>query len=451
MPWYYYNENKEEIGPVTNSELRQRARSGVVTPETFVKDSRGRTGRAEDIKDKEGNGLPFTNIYEAASIPALLDKAESGDTAAMRTLAMTYFKGDGVDPDVEEAERWLERAAKLGDAESQSTMAGMLRTGNRDVNRAFYWEQKAAEQGFSLAQHNLAVCFQNGIGTSVNPERMFYWYQKAAENGYTESKRILARCYVRGDGIPQDLEKAVYWLQQASDEGDAEAKKMLGAAYIEGMGCSVDNIRGLSLLREAASLGNENAKELLISDEVLDIITRENATPEQLRALQARDEARLTAAKARLKKEGTIMAIGGVIGGGIMAILCGVGSMANSSNIGQGLAAFLFCGMFGGLCGVYFGIGFGACFGFIKTVYRFLWDWVPWRLISTIIGANPIVAIVIFLIGFVWVLLVFLPYYALVAPVIAIYRYVQHYQYVKHMEQSKFHVWIKQHSQSEHP
>ena len=215
--------------------------------------------------------VPATSRRTSATLSALLKQAESGDTRAMRELAMVYITGDGVAQNLEKSAQWLGKAAILGDAEAQFEMADILRTFG-DPDEAFYWDKKSAEQDWPPSQYNLAICFRDGIGTSTNPAQSFFWYRKAADNGLVEAKLGLAVCYIHGIGTPTNLQRAVYWLQQASNDGNAEAKRRLGAAYIMGVGCPVDEETGLSLLREAASLGDEDAKELLRSNEVRTII-----------------------------------------------------------------------------------------------------------------------------------------------------------------------------------
>src|SRR5436309_302090 len=65
----------------------------------------------------------------------------------------------------------------------------------KDLKKAFYWYQKAAENGNEGAMHNLAVCYSNGKGTEKNLEKAFGWYQKAAENGNEYAIYDLAICY----------------------------------------------------------------------------------------------------------------------------------------------------------------------------------------------------------------------------------------------------------------
>ena len=44
--------------------------------------------------------------------------------------------------------------------------------------QAFTWLQKAANQGYALAQYNLGVMYGNGFGVAQNYQQAKAWYQK---------------------------------------------------------------------------------------------------------------------------------------------------------------------------------------------------------------------------------------------------------------------------------
>jgi TPR repeat protein len=48
--------------------------------------------------------------------------------------------------------------------------------------------------------NSLAICYENGEGAEKNLENAFYWYQKAAENDNIVAMYNLAICYENGDG-----------------------------------------------------------------------------------------------------------------------------------------------------------------------------------------------------------------------------------------------------------
>src|SRR3990170_3029559 len=68
-------------------------------------------------------------------------------------------------------------------------------------------ERIAEDAKYSLA--NL-----HGKGIEKNLEKAFYWYQRAAENGNKFAMNGLAICYKNGEGTEKSLEKASYWSQK---------------------------------------------------------------------------------------------------------------------------------------------------------------------------------------------------------------------------------------------
>src|SRR6266540_2154481 len=84
----------------------------------------------------------------------------------------------------------------------------------KNLEKAFYLYQKAAENGYISAQNNLAILYENGDGTEKNLEKAFYWYQKAAENEYISTQNNLAILYQKGRKIKKNCKKALYWFQK---------------------------------------------------------------------------------------------------------------------------------------------------------------------------------------------------------------------------------------------
>ena len=50
----------------------------------------------------------------------------------------------------------------------------------KDISKALYWTQRAAEHGDRDGQFNLAWFYEEGIGVDANTEKAQYWYKEAA-------------------------------------------------------------------------------------------------------------------------------------------------------------------------------------------------------------------------------------------------------------------------------
>ena len=51
------------------------------------------------------------------------------------------------------------------------------------------------------------------------------WFRKAADQGNSSGQSNLARMYENGRGVAKDVGEALRWYRQAADQGDAKAKE----------------------------------------------------------------------------------------------------------------------------------------------------------------------------------------------------------------------------------
>jgi uncharacterized protein len=75
-----------------------------------------------------------------------------------------------------------------------------------------------------LAQCNLGVLYEEGIGVLQNDEEAIYWYRLAAEQGNPGGQNNLGRMYEEGRGVPRDFREAVIWYQKAAAQGNTQAQ-----------------------------------------------------------------------------------------------------------------------------------------------------------------------------------------------------------------------------------
>ena len=103
----------------------------------------------------------------------------------------------------------------------------------------------SANQGFPLAQLELADCYADGYGVAINPIEAFSWYYKAACSGNPDAQYEVAVCYEQGNGIDRNLQKAMEWYQKAAEQGIAESQYNLAQCYANGLGVKQDGLIGM--------------------------------------------------------------------------------------------------------------------------------------------------------------------------------------------------------------
>ena len=128
----------------------------------------------------------------------------------------------GVPQDLATAFKWYMLAAEQNDAEAQTLVAYMLRSGAgvpRDTNGYLQWMQRAAQSGYAEAQFNMALICADGELVTKDPEQSFDWAKRAAEQGNGQAQRFLGACYEVGFGVPQDATESALWYAKAAQQG----------------------------------------------------------------------------------------------------------------------------------------------------------------------------------------------------------------------------------------
>jgi TPR repeat protein len=95
------------------------------------------------------------------------------------------------------------------------------------------WEM--ADQGNNLyAQCVLGRIYRSGRGVTENLVLSFQWYEKAAHQGFPLAQERLGSMYLYGEGTPQNLDQARKWIQKAINQEDKYAKVVLADMYRKG-------------------------------------------------------------------------------------------------------------------------------------------------------------------------------------------------------------------------
>ena len=160
--------------------------------------------------------------------------AEQNYRNAQYRLGYFYQYGyAGLAQDYQKAYYYYDKSAQQGYDFAQNNLGNLYNNGHgvkKDLRLAFYWYQKAAEQGNSAAQYNLAYAYQYGRGTNKNINLALKWYQNSAENGDEDAIYSVGQMYQKEFKSPR---KAIEWYKTKAKEGFSVAANSLGVIYQE--------------------------------------------------------------------------------------------------------------------------------------------------------------------------------------------------------------------------
>lgn len=178
------------------------------------------------------------SITAAAQDPALVKKAEAGDSEAQYDLGRFYLLND--EAVSAEGMKWLTKAAENGYADAQRWLARTFEHGwygmDKNDEKYVYWLTKLAnnndlengKSSIAAAQYYLGKLYYRGErGVEKNISEYLKWEKKAAYNGYYPAAFSLGLYYKR-EG---DKQEAIYWLKKDMDIMWAESQEEHESAF----------------------------------------------------------------------------------------------------------------------------------------------------------------------------------------------------------------------------
>lgn len=82
--------------------------------------------------------------------------------------------------------------------------------------KCFEGHFELAQKGYPLAECQVGYFYLDGLGVEKDISKALYWTQKAAEHGDRDGQFNLAWFYEEGIGVEKNTEKAQYWYKEAA-------------------------------------------------------------------------------------------------------------------------------------------------------------------------------------------------------------------------------------------
>ena len=214
----------------------------------------------ENIAYMYYNGLSTAKNYDKAFGWYLKAVNNGGSADAQYSLAQMYYYGEGCRKNTENAFKYYKEAADNGNIDGKAQIGWLYYTGEGttvNYTEAVKYLTEAAEAGIAYAQNNLGWMYQNGYGVKMSSMyQAVKWYKKAADQGNSNAQVNLATYYYG----KKEYSEAFRLLKKAANNGNADAQNNLGWMLQNGVGTKKNLREAENWYRKAADQGDETAK-----------------------------------------------------------------------------------------------------------------------------------------------------------------------------------------------
>lgn len=197
----------------------------------------------------------WTNRGEKDGIFVIRLRALTGDALAQCSVG-DYYNNQ---KQFKKALFWYRKSAKQDFPIAQYNLGVYYEKGlgeEKNEKEAFLWYRRSAEQGLAVAQFNLGVCYDNGIGTEKNEKEAFVCYKKSSVQGFAEAQYNIGVCYEKGIGIEPNAKEAFFWYRKSAEQGFVIAQYYTGVCYDNARGVEENKTNAFLWYKKAAKNGN---------------------------------------------------------------------------------------------------------------------------------------------------------------------------------------------------
>ncbi|MFB3056848.1 MAG: tetratricopeptide repeat protein, partial [Ignavibacteriaceae bacterium] len=124
----------------------------------------------------------------------LTQEANSGDVLAQHELGLRYLLGEGTTADTTKAVYWISKAAEQKLPSAMYNYAILLINGwgvDWDPFSAFNYFKGAAKAGMIQAQYVVGILYTDNLIVKRDLNYAYYWVQKSADEGYEPAEDVV--------------------------------------------------------------------------------------------------------------------------------------------------------------------------------------------------------------------------------------------------------------------
>ncbi|MBQ3965626.1 MAG: sel1 repeat family protein [Treponema sp.] len=248
--------NEKQVYGITLGELKDIVKNGGVHPAVPMQniDEKALVSESDAKKILEDGKVDIEEIHTYAA---------NGNPYFQFCLGRCYEHGQQVEKNYEEAVTWYTLSAEQGYRMAQNNLACMYLDGNgvpKDAAKAIYWFEKAAEKGDAFGYLNIGEMYQEGNGLPQDYKKALEYYNKAAAMDAPEAYDCIGHMYELGLGLSQSDKKAFKNFKKAAELDYAPCQYDVGVAYRDGIGVRKNLKEAKRWFSRAAEKSFEKAK-----------------------------------------------------------------------------------------------------------------------------------------------------------------------------------------------